>query len=181
MRNEFTWKVIPLGDPDGVARGGVRYNANGYDLNRNWDAVNAAKMPEIAAQRAAVLAWLDAGKPIHLFITLHNQENHDYVDAPEEFEAMATRMYLALGKHTSFWSKFPGARRTAASTTPGKVGRMSVVQGLFAERRVPAMLLETSVEPVESLRRPRTVEDWQEFGRGLMRALAESARPDARN
>ncbi len=176
MRRDFTWKIIPVGDPDGIARGGVRYNANGYDLNRNWDTVNPAKMPEIAAQRAAVFAWLDQGHPIHLFITLHNQENHDYVDAPPEFQALAQRMYLALQKRTSFWSKFPGPRETAPSTTPGMKGRMSVIQGLYADRRVPGMLLETSVEPVETLKRPRTVEDWQAFGRGLIEALGESAR-----
>jgi hypothetical protein len=33
----------------------ARFNANGFDLNRNWDAVNEAKMPEIAAQRTAAI------------------------------------------------------------------------------------------------------------------------------
>lgn len=32
----ITWKIIPFCDPDGVARGGVRFNVHGYDLNRNW-------------------------------------------------------------------------------------------------------------------------------------------------
>lgn len=36
-RQSIVWKVFPLCDPDGVSRGGVRFNANGYDLNRNWD------------------------------------------------------------------------------------------------------------------------------------------------
>jgi hypothetical protein len=176
LRTEFTWKVIPMGDPDGVARGGVRYNAHGFDLNRNWDTVDPAKMPEIAATRAAIFKWLDSAKPVHLFITLHNTENHDYVDAPPDFAPLAERMYNALKQRTSFWSKFPGPRKTAPTTTAGMKGRMSVVQGLYADRQVPGMLLETSVEPVPTLQRPRTVTDWQEFGRGLIASLAEAAR-----
>jgi len=55
-RQSIIWKIFPLCDPDGVARGGVRFNANGYDLNRNWDVADLRKMPEIAAQRDAVRA-----------------------------------------------------------------------------------------------------------------------------
>jgi len=175
LRQNFTWKILPVSDPDGVARGGVRYNSNGYDLNRNWDTLDPVKMPEISAQRAAVLAWLDSGKPIHLFITLHNTETQDYVDAPPAFTPLAQRLYDALRRNTSFWSKSPGPRQTAPSTTQGMKGRMSVVQGLYADRRVPAMLLETMVEPVPTLKRPRTIEDWQSFGRGLIQSLATSA------
>ena len=182
MRQQITWKIIPIGDPDGLARGGVRYNTHGFDLNRNWDAVDPAQMPEIAAQRAAVFDWLDRGHPIHLFITLHNQENHDYVDAPPEFTPLAQRLYTALRQRTSFWSKFPGPRETATSTTPGVKGRMSVIQGLYADRQVPGVLLETSVEPISSLDGPRTIGDWQAFGRGLLEssALAVEANGDSR-
>src|SRR5262245_43975701 len=43
MRRTAIFKIFPLCDPDGVARGGVRFNANGFDLNRNWDAVEDRK------------------------------------------------------------------------------------------------------------------------------------------
>ena len=54
IRDTAIFKIFPMADPDGVARGGVRFNANGYDLNRNWDAVDPKLMPEIAAQRKAI-------------------------------------------------------------------------------------------------------------------------------
>ena len=57
LRNEIQWKIIPMCDPDGVARGGVRFNYKGYDLNRNWDVVDP-EMPEITAQRKAVADWI---------------------------------------------------------------------------------------------------------------------------
>jgi hypothetical protein len=71
MRRTAIFKIFPLCDPDGVARGGVRFNANGFDLNRNWDAPNLdmdeTKMPEIAAQRKAILDWVDAGQRVDFF------------------------------------------------------------------------------------------------------------------
>ena len=180
LREGVIWKIFPMADPDGCARGGVRYNANGYDLNRNWDKIDAQRMPEIAAQRKAMLAWLDSGRQINLFLTLHNQENHDHVEGPMTlggvtFGLLGHALYNGLKQQTSFWSKLDGPRDMAASTTPGQQGRMNVVQGLFAERKVPAFLLETSVEAVETLHRPRTVEDWRAFGRGLFRVLYDSA------
>ena len=60
-------KIYPMCDPDGVARGGVRLNVYGYDLNRNWDTVDPIKMPEITAERGAILQWIDAGHPCQYF------------------------------------------------------------------------------------------------------------------
>lgn len=45
LHKDIRWKILPMADPDGVARGGVRFNRNGYDLNRSWDVEDAAKMP----------------------------------------------------------------------------------------------------------------------------------------
>ncbi len=39
LLDRIVFKLIPMGDPDGVARGGVRFNAFGHDFNRNWDYV----------------------------------------------------------------------------------------------------------------------------------------------
>ena len=74
LRREVVWKIFPMADPDGVERGGVRFNTNGYDLNRNWDVEGAELMPEIAAQRKAIADWLEAGRTVDLFLTLHNTE-----------------------------------------------------------------------------------------------------------
>jgi len=71
-------------DPDGVARGGVRFNKYGYDLNRNWDAPDPKLMPEIWAQRKAVLDWVDQGRRIDLFLSMHNNETIDYIATPLE-------------------------------------------------------------------------------------------------
>ena len=84
LREDVIWKIIPLCDPDGVARGGVRFNANGFDLNRNWDTIDPIKMPEITAQRNAIKQWIDSGNHIELLLSLHNTETNEYVEGPPD-------------------------------------------------------------------------------------------------
>ena len=108
LRNGFIVKMFPLADPDGVARGGVRFNANGYDLNRNWDAVDPRTMPEIAAQRKAILDWVDSGHRLDLFLTLHNQEKSDSLGGPFEaggpaFQQVADRLLRFLRASSDFY------------------------------------------------------------------------------
>jgi hypothetical protein len=172
IRDACIFKIFPLADPDGTARGGVRFNRNGYDLNRNWDAVDAKLMPEIHAQRKAMIDWLDAGHPIDLFLTLHNTESADYIEGPP-VEALAQRFWKLLDKTTTFYSP-RGPRNSAETTTAGMKGRMSVNQALFAERRIPAFLMEQMVDTSPKLSRPPTVEDRLDFGAALVRVLQEA-------
>src|SRR5207249_5758424 len=53
LRDRVIFKFVPMMDPDGVAGGKVRFNGNGYDVNRHWNEVDLrhkeklALMPEI--------------------------------------------------------------------------------------------------------------------------------------
>ena len=172
IRDEVVFKVFPMADPDGVARGGVRFNAHGYDLNRNWDAVDPARMPEIAAQRKAILDWVDSGRRIDLFLTLHNTESAEYLEGcfSGAGQASAARLFRLLSAKTSFHPTAP-LRRSEASTTPGKPGRMTVYQGLYHDRKIPALLMEQMVEYNSKLGRLPAIEDRLQFGPGLVRAL----------
>jgi hypothetical protein len=176
LRNEIIWKIFPMADPDGVARGGVRYNAHGYDLNRNWDAVDPTKMPEITAQRKAIFDWVDSGHRIDLFMAFHNTENGEFVEGPipggdTRFRMLAERSLRLLSETTSFHATRP-LRTSGPSTTPGQPGRMAVYQGLYHDRRIPALLMEQMVEYNSKLGRVPTVEDRIHFGAELARALA---------
>ena len=53
---------------------------------------------------------------------------------------------------------------------------MNVAQGLYADRKIPSMLMEQMVEFNSKLGRCPTVEDRKEFGAGLVRELAEAVR-----
>ena len=80
LRQGAIWKILPAADPDGLASGGVRFNANGFDLNRNWDIEDPIKMPEIYAQRKAILDWVAGGHRFDLFLSMHNTETGEYVE-----------------------------------------------------------------------------------------------------
>jgi Zinc carboxypeptidase/Cytosolic carboxypeptidase N-terminal domain len=169
IRDHTIIKIFPMADPDGVARGGVRFNNNGYDLNRNWDTVDPVKMPEITAQRKAVFDWLDEGHPIDLFLTMHNTESGEYLEAVDDRQ-LFQRLFRLLRDTTSFYPTSP-LRIAAPTTSPGKAGRMTVIQGLWKDRKVPAMLMEQMVEYNAKLGRLPTVEDRQRFGVELIQSL----------
>ena len=82
LRQRFVWKINPLCDPDGVAGGGVRFNANGFDLNRNWDSIDPQLMPEIGAQHKAIAAWIGSGNKVDFFLSVHNTETSEYLEGP---------------------------------------------------------------------------------------------------
>lgn len=172
LRDGYIFKLFPMADPDGVARGGVRFNVHGYDVNRNWDAVDPKLMPEIAALRKAVLAWKDQGHRIDLFVSLHNT-NSDYIQGPLSaagpgFRGMIERFAGLLAKNTRFDAKAP--RDWPAGDTAR--GRMDACQGLFHDRGVPTLLLEQNVQPNARLGRPFGIEDYRGFGKQLVVAAA---------
>ncbi|MBL8212098.1 MAG: hypothetical protein JNK87_15385 [Bryobacterales bacterium] len=175
LRRRYTWKVFPLCDPDGVARGGVRFNVHGYDLNRNWDTRDAVKMPEITAQRNAVEKWLKSGRSVDLFFSLHNTETAEYLEGPPEgspFRGLAERFFAEL-KQTTFHPSRP-LFYAAVSTTVGKPGRMNVLQGLYHDYKLPAFLMEQRIAYNEKLARLPGPEDRLKFGGELVRAMARS-------
>jgi hypothetical protein len=178
LRDELIFKIFPMVDPDGVARGGVRFNAHGYDLNRNWDAVKSNLMPEIAAHRKAALDWVDAGRRIDLFLALHNTEDEEYLEAPltaggTPVKELAGRFSRLLAETTSFNPTRPPGDSTLASAPP-KPGRMTVDQGLFRDRAIPAFLMEQMVNFNSKLGHAPDVEDRLEFGASLARAMGEA-------
>ena len=124
LRSAIRWKILPMADPDGVEHGGVRFNLKGYDLNRNWDVYDDHRMPEIAAQRKAILDWLHAGNSIDLFFTLHNTETAEYLEGPPG--PLAQAFFKALKEQTTF----DPTRPLSAVVPNTQPGRANVVQAL---------------------------------------------------
>lgn len=170
-RRRFVWKILPAADPDGLAHGGVRFNRNGYDLNRNWDLVQPDKMPEIAAQKQAIFQWLDAGRKIALFLSIHNTETSEYLEGPPA--DFGQRWFALLREGTTFHPSRPDYTVMTATTTEGKPGRMNVAQALWRERKIPAFLMEQRVEFNEKLGRYPVAEDRLRFGAGLAQSIVK--------
>jgi hypothetical protein len=184
-RQTIIWKIFPLCDPDGVARGGVRFNVNGYDLNRNWDVDDPRKMPEIAAQRDAVHAWIRDGHTIALYFSLHNTETGEYLEGPPDkggdgkFQPLAERLFQILSTGTSFAPTTP-LRYADTTTTAGMAGRMTVVQGLYHDFQIPAFLMEQRISFNAKLGHLPEVADRLAFGGQLVSAIAKTVVPVVR-
>ncbi len=174
LRRRVIWKIFPLCDPDGVARGGVRFNVNGYDLNRNWDVDDPVKMPEITAQRKAVKDWIGNGHSIDLFFSLHNTETSEYLEGPPDgFKPLAGRLFQALAEGSTFAPTGP-LRFAEISTSPGMIGRMNVVQGLFRDFKIAAFLMEQRISYNRKLGRLPEIDDRLAFGGELVRAISKA-------
>lgn len=174
LRRDVIWKIFPLCDPDGVARGGVRFNAKGFDLNRNWDIKDPIRMPEITAQRDAIKKWLEKGNTVDFYLSLHNTETSEYLEGPPndkgEFKPLAERLFQILTSETSFSPSRPlfyGGK----TTTAGKLGRMNVIQGLYTDFRVPGFLMEQHIGYNEKLGHFPNIRDRLHFGEELVRAI----------
>ena len=178
-RQAIIWKIFSLCDPDGVARGGVRFNVNGYDLNRNWDVEDSRKMPEITAQRDAVRAWLRDGHTIALYFSLHNTETGEYLEGPPEkggdgkFRVLAERFFQILSSETTFAPTTP-LRYADTTTTAGMEGRMTVVQGLYRDFKIPAFLMEQRISLNPRLGHLPEIADRLAFGAQLVEAIGKT-------
>lgn len=179
LRESVMWKILPLCDPDGVARGGVRFNARGYDLNRNWDVEDAAAMPEIAAQRNAVRAWIQSGHAIALFFSLHNTETSEYLEGPPDhggagkFQELSERLFRLLSNESSFAPTRP-LSYAEATTTVGMTGRMNVAQGLYRDFRIATYIMEQRISNNPKLGHLPEIADRLAFGGELVRTIAKA-------
>ena len=172
IRRETIFKVLPMQDPDGVLRGGVRFNAYGYDLNRNWDSNDPVKMPEITAARNAIVKWANQGKRIDFFLSLHNDEENEYLSPPlsPKFTTLGQKVFDELTRATTFDPSraYDASPPKAAPPAPG---RMQVNEGLYSRLHIPAFLMEQRVAAGHKLGRCPTVNDRLQFGEGLVKAI----------
>jgi len=172
LRRQLVFRILPMMDPDGCAHGGVRFNRNGYDLNRNWDSADPENaesrrlMPEICAAKQILKSFKD------LFLTLHNQETGEWLSGSARHKEVADRLFAALRNRTKFDPSEDGPRAPAEKIDPG---RYTVYEYLDRERDMPAFLLEQGITRGVKLGHLPTSEDRRDFGRKLVQVLADVA------
>ncbi|MCX8038006.1 MAG: M14-type cytosolic carboxypeptidase [Candidatus Sumerlaeia bacterium] len=176
LRERVVFKFLPMADPDGVVRGGVRFNANGYDVNRHWDEVDLRdpkmleRMPEIWYLKKAIVHYARAEKPIDLLVYLHNEESNDWISAPPVEDAVFARRVQRFFDLLMAETMFDGKK--------GPVSRPDSLSGtsyaLYQAAKVPAVLMELKVMRNERLGRYPTAADRLEFGKGLIRCMARA-------
>lgn len=176
LRRENVFRILPMVDVDGSAEGKVRFNANGYDVNRHWDAVDLRRpqflkmMPEIWYAKKAIVSAHRGSAPIDLLVNLHNTETAEYLEtqAKEEKSVAAfRRLHEILVKEASFDPSRPLAVTEKPTTTTNSLART---------HGVPVALMELRIGTSRKLGRRPTVEDRLAFGRALVIAMAEVVR-----
>lgn len=90
LRENCTFHVIPMYNPDGVEAMYTRYNANGVDLEREWDKPDA--QPEAVALKQRFSALMNSEAPIEVALNLHSSSDperyfwfHDHTGTSNEF------------------------------------------------------------------------------------------------
>lgn len=173
LRDQVVFRFTPMMDPDGCAQGKVRFNANGYDVNRHWDEMNfrrkalLERMPEIWYVKKAILGWVDSGHRIDLMINLHNTETSEFLETQAADETTLKMMQGLLEDLTSK-SGFDPSDKLRISAQPG-----STTNSLYAERKIPVLLMEQRVGTSKKLGRRPSVGDRLDFGRQLITVMAE--------
>jgi hypothetical protein len=177
LRDENIFKFTPMMNPDGVARGDVRFNVYGYDTNRQWDMVDLRdkqwlrKMPEIWYVKTAIFGQ-QARQRIDVMVNLHSNENNEYFEHmvdDEAGQAMFARLFSTLREKTQFEPSRPAPTMANAASANSTIV-------LWREVRVPVTLLEQRITPSKKLGRIATPEDKLVFGRELISAMAEAVK-----
>lgn len=172
-----TWRqrnvlyVLPMANKDGVARGLTRFNANGRDLNRNWNvAADAALVPENAALERWLERMIAAGRKPDLAIELHNDgRGLLHISRPPvpnlamHLERMA-RLEALLRART--W--FTEGHTDGAFRNSGTLG-----DGWLERYGIDAVVHELNANWVEGRKSYSSATLWQEYGASLVGVLDE--------
>jgi hypothetical protein len=78
FRQGWILKIIPDLNADGMYLGQTRANANGYDLNREWNAVGpnvGTEEAEVYLAHNAMETWTNAGNSIDIFLDMHTKSS----------------------------------------------------------------------------------------------------------
>ena len=174
LRKRVIFKFTPMVDPDGCAGGQVRFNANGYDVNRHWDEVDLrhkrflSLMPEIWYVKKAIRSHVDAGHKVGLLLNLHNTETGEYLQTMAK-DDVTTRVVTALSDRLQREAGFRPSRGPVLGADGD--GTTNV---LHAEMGVPVVLMEQRIGNDPESGRPPSPEDRLAFGKKLIILMAES-------
>lgn len=168
-RARYCVYLLPMANKDGVARGLTRFNANGMDLNRNWDR---PADPALAPENAALERWLEgmaaAGRKPDLALDLHNDGwgklhvSRPEVAGLEGYLGRMARLEAALRAHT--W--FTEGSTAATFRNPGSLG-----DGWLERFGVDAVVHELNCQWIAGVEDFPSARRWRDYGGQLAAAL----------
>jgi murein tripeptide amidase MpaA len=150
--------LVPLVNIDGAARGNLRGNAAGIDLNRQWHAPDPATAPEVAA----VLAAMDA-TGVDLSLDVHGDETlpHVFIDGCDHDRSSTPSQIAGVAMFKAALAKASPAFQTAVGydATYGGEGAPGMSTRALA-RRYGAVGLTLEMPFKDSLEAPDPTLGW---------------------
>ena len=162
--------ILPMANKDAVALGRTRFNAQGMDLNRNWDNLADRKYsPENYALEIWFKKMIAIGKKPDLAIDLHNDRGGNlHVSHPNtnlaKYLSNALRFESLLYKYT--W--FTEGKTGADFRNPGTIG-----EGLSERYGIDTFILELNFEWIAGLKKIPSGKDWELLGGQLRDVFLE--------
>ncbi|MDO4573665.1 MAG: M14-type cytosolic carboxypeptidase [Planctomycetia bacterium] len=176
LRQKGVFYVIPIVDGDGVEHGRIRFNGNGYDVNRRWNEVDVTKTkmrdvrPEVWYVKKDILDE-HARLPLDLVVNLHNDTHTDYIDA--------------AGDRVRDWPKFRAIEKALAETPfydPNANHPITIFEqetavpstfDLWWGHRVPTLMIEQKINRNRKTGTFANVPDSQARGAEFLKILME--------
>jgi len=163
--------ILPMANKDGVARGRTRFNAQGMDLNRNW---NEPADPKLAPENAALETWLlgeiEQHRPPHLAIELHNDGRgllHFSRPTVPDNDRYLSRM-KSLEQLLRIHSWFSEGSTKPSFNNPGTLG-----DGWLNRFQIDALVHELNANRIARIDQPTSGALWQQYGENLTTVLYE--------
>jgi len=183
LRKRFVWKIIPLLNPDGVARGHYRSDTRGTNLNRVYHQPCPNLHCTIYAAKAAI-TQIAAQERLALYIDMHAHANKrgcflmgNNVGDPQKQVENVLYARLACGRspHLEFSAcTFSARSMVERDKRDGLSKEGSARVGIFeATRLTNCYTLECNYNRGRENTRVYTRESWLEVGRSLCLAMLD--------
>ena len=174
LRQRARLHIVPLVNIDGAARGNLRANAAGTDLNRQWRAPSAATAPEVLA---ILSAMEETG--VDVFLDVHGDEElpHVFIDGCDVDPESSAAQVAGVDRFRQALLKASPAFQTAVGYPPSYGGAEAngiATRAIGLKFGAVAMTLEMPFK--DALETPDAAAGWSpdasaQLGRDCLEAL----------
>ncbi len=173
-------RVVLMPDPDGCDRGMIRYNLNGFDLNRSWhkidirSAESLKNRPEVWYLKKAILS-ANALKPIDVVLNLHDhQTGFDLLETSGDGEEYLCwyRQFRDKMENPPLFKTHPKQRERIF--TSRQIQDFGSMDEIWAEYGIRHILIEYNINKKEGTEYFLNLKDCYTNGANLAKAMFEA-------